>query len=199
VRLGIFGGTFDPPHLGHLILAMEARHQLELEVILWVLTPCPPHKQDQGITPLVDRLDMLHLTLEGEASFILSQVDVSRPAPHYALDTVNILRDEYPGAELTYLMGGDSLRDLLTWHQPVEFVESCDWLGVMGRPGVQADLHTLEARIPGILGKVRFMETPQIGISASELRQRIRQGRPYRYYIPEPVYKLIRERQIYKE
>lgn len=199
MRLGIFGGTFDPPHLGHLILAMEARHQLELEVILWVLTPHPPHKEDQEITPLVDRLDMLHLAFEGEASFILSEVDIARSAPHYAVDTVNLLRGEYKGAELTYLMGGDSLRDLLTWHRPVGFVAACDWLGVMERPGVQADLHTLEGRIPGILDKVKFMDTPQIGISSSELRQRIRQGRPFRYYTPEPVYKLIQERQIYKE
>lgn len=198
MQLGIFGGTFDPPHLGHLILAMEARYQLDLDRILWVLTPCPPHKPDQEITPLADRFDLLNLAIEDEASFILSEVDVSRPAPHYAVDTVNLLRNEYPGAELTYLMGGDSLRDLLTWHRPVDFVAACDWMGVMRRPGAEAALPELEAQIPGILRKVRFMETLEIGISSSELRQRIHQGRPYRYYLPEPVYKLIRERHLYQ-
>lgn len=199
MRLGVFGGTFDPPHLGHLILAMEARSQLELDKALWVLTPFPPHKQDQEITRLADRLDMLNLAIGDEPNFELSEVEISRAGPHYALDTVNLLKEDFPDASLTYLMGGDSLRDLLTWHRPADFVAACDWLGVMKRPGARAALNTLEGEIPGILEKVMFMETPEIEISSSELRQRIRQGRPYRYYLPEPVYRLIRERHLYQE
>ncbi len=199
MRLGIFGGTFDPPHLGHLVLAMEARHQLELDRVLWVLTPFPPHKQDQEITTLADRLDMLNLAIANEPSFELSKVEISRPGPHYAIDTVYLLRDEYPGAALTYLMGGDSLRDLLTWHRPADFVAACDWLGVMKRPGAASALQTLEVEIPGILEKLKFLETPEIGISSSDLRQRIRQGQPYRYYLPEPVYRLIWERHLYQK
>jgi nicotinate-nucleotide adenylyltransferase len=178
---------------------MEARSQLELDKVLWVLTPFPPHKQDQEITGLADRLDMLNLAIGDEPNFELSEVEISRPGPHYALDTVKLLRDDFPDASLTYLMGGDSLRDLLTWHRPADFVAACDWLGVMKRPGARAALNILEGEIPGILEKVMFMETPEIGISSSELRQRIRQGHPFRYYLTEPVYRLIRERHLYQE
>jgi nicotinate-nucleotide adenylyltransferase len=178
---------------------MEARSQLELDKVLWVLTPFPPHKQDQEITGLADRLDMLNLAIGDEPNFELSEVEISRPGPHYALDTVNLLKDGFPGASLTYLMGGDSLRDLLTWYRPADFVAACDWLGVMKRPGARAALNTLEEEIPGILEKVMYMETPEIEISSSELRQRIHQGRPYRYYLTEAVYRLIRERHLYQE
>ncbi|MCK5314908.1 MAG: nicotinate-nucleotide adenylyltransferase [Anaerolineales bacterium] len=199
MRIGIFGGTFDPPHLGHLILAAEAKHQLELDKVLWVLTPFPPHKRGQSITPLADRLDMLLQAIADDTSFELSRVEIDRPGPHYALDTVKLLREAYAGVELTYLMGGDSLRDLTTWHRPEEFVAACDWLGVMCRPGAHPEVHDLEALIPGISKKVKFVEAPEIGISSSELRQRIAQGRSYRYYLPKPVYQLIRERLLYQE
>ncbi len=199
MRIGIFGGTFDPPHLGHLILAAEAKHQLELDKVLWVLTSFPPHKRGQSITPLADRLDMLLQAIADDTSFELSRVEIDRPGPHYALDTVKLLREAYAGVELTYLMGGDSLRDLTTWHRPEEFVAACDWLGVMCRPGAHPEVHDLEALIPGISKKVKFVEAPEIGISSSELRQRIAQGRSYRYYLPKPVYQLIRERLLYQE
>src|SRR4030042_4938152 len=102
MRLGIFGGTFDPPHVGHLILADEARVQLGLERVLWVLTPNPPHKMDQAITPLVDRLDMLRAALGDALHFELSRVDIDRPPPHYAVDTVRLLRRHHPDDTLVY-------------------------------------------------------------------------------------------------
>ena len=119
MRIGIFGGTFDPPHLGHLILADEAHAQLELDRLLWVLTPDPPHKLHQSITPLVDRLDMLRATIAGNNAFELSMVDIERAGPHYAVDTLLILGRSYPGDALIYVMGGDSLRDLPTWYRPL--------------------------------------------------------------------------------
>jgi nicotinate-nucleotide adenylyltransferase len=142
---------------------------------------------------------MLLLAIAGEASFELSRVEIDRPGPHYALETVNLLKREYPGVELIYLMGGDSLRDLTTWHRAEEFVAACDWLGVMCRPGAHPEIHELEAHIPGVLKKVKFVDSTEIGISSSDLRQRIVQGLPYRYYLPEPVYKLIQERHLYQE
>jgi nicotinate-nucleotide adenylyltransferase len=197
MRLGIFGGTFDPPHSGHLILADEAHSQLELDRIHWVLTPFPPHKQDIHITPLEDRLTMLQSVIRDEPTYEISWVEIERDGPHYAVDTMNILRDIYPKAELIYLMGGDSLDDLPTWHRPVAFVTACDELGVMGRPGSEPDLRTLEQKIPGVREKFRLVESPVIDISSSDIRTRVATGRPFRHYLPLEVYQIILERGLY--
>ncbi len=142
--IGIFGGTFDPPHIGHLILAAEAHAQLGLDRLLWVLTPDPPHKQDRVITLLEHRLAMVRLALADAPEFELSTVEMDRPGPHYALDTVKIIADQNPGANLVYLMGGDSLRDLPLWHRPADFVKACHFIGVMRRPGDNIYLAGLE-------------------------------------------------------
>ena len=117
-NVGIFGGTFDPPHLGHLILASEALDQLGLARLLWVLTPMPPHKLDREITPLDHRLAMLNLALADWPQFQLSTIEIDRPGPHFTLDTVRLARAQHPGASMTLLIGGDSLRDLPSWHCP---------------------------------------------------------------------------------
>jgi len=197
-RIGIFGGTFDPPHLGHLILAAEAYHQLGLHRLLWVLTPDPPHKQKKFITPLQHRLDMLHATLAGDPNFELCPVDINRPGPHYAIDTVRILKAEHPGVDWIYLMGGDSLNDLHTWRNPLELVASVTSLGVMVRPGAKIDLADLEKKTRGVSAKVKFIKAPLIGISASEIRQRVADGLPYRYLVPLEVYKIIHDRGLYR-
>ena len=106
MRIGVFGGTFDPPHIAHLILADECRHQLELDRVLWVLTQTPPHKLGQVISPLEQRLALLQAALAGEGAFQISRADIDRPAPHYAVDTLRILRTENPTDSLVYLMGG---------------------------------------------------------------------------------------------
>ncbi len=195
--LGIFGGTFDPPHLGHLILADEARHALGLERVLWVLTPDPPHKQGQTLAPLHHRRAMLELTLTGEPSFELSTVEINRPGPHYALDTVRLLADQNPGRDLVYLMGEDALRDLPAWHRPADFLAAVHALGVMHRPGARADLAALEAVLPGIRAKVRFVNAPQVEIAASDIRQRIAAGRPFRHFLVPGVYDYIRQHRLY--
>ncbi len=197
MNLGIFGGTFDPPHIGHLILAAEAQDQLGLERVLFVLTPDPPHKAGQPITPVADRLAMLQAALGDAPDFVVSRVDIDRLPPHYALDTMRLLHKEYPEDSLTYLMGGDSLADLPLWHSPGEFVQACDAIGVMLRPGHVADLPALEAVLPGITRRVRFVQAPLLDISSSHLRERIAQERPFRYYLPEAVYQIILERKIY--
>jgi nicotinate-nucleotide adenylyltransferase len=189
--IGIFGGTFDPPHLGHLILAAEARAQLDLTRLLWVLTPDPPHKQGQSIAPLEQRLEMVRLAIGNDPQFELSNVDLSRPGPHYALDTVKLLAGQNPGAELVYLMGGDSLRDLPTWHRPADFLSACHRIGVMRRPGDAVELDILEKKLPGLTAKVRFVEAPLLDIAAREIRARIAEGRPFRYFLPERVYEYI--------
>ena len=199
MRLGIFGGTFDPPHLGHLILAAEAYAQLGLERVLWVLTPYPPHKGNLPTTSLEDRLALLTAALDDDPAFELSRVDIDRPAPHYAVDTLCLLREQYPQAMLVYLMGGDSLVDLPLWHRPSDFVQSCDEIGVMLRPGNAMNLDILEARLPGLRARARLMRAPLLEISSSDVRLRIAQGQPYRYFLPDSVYRLIQNRQFYQE
>ena len=196
--IGIFGGTFDPPHIGHMILASEAMDQLSLDRLLWVLTPYPPHKQGQAITPLHFRLEMLELALAGNPAFELSQVDIHRPPPHYAVDTVRTIHSQLPNARLAYLIGGDSLRDLPTWHKPADFLAACDILGVMRRPGDQIDDSTLKGDLPGLIEKIRFIEAPLLEISASEIRRRVSEGRPYRYYLPASVFEYIQQNHLYQ-
>ncbi|MBL7164814.1 MAG: nicotinate (nicotinamide) nucleotide adenylyltransferase [Anaerolineales bacterium] len=198
MRLGIFGGTFDPPHIAHLILAEEALHQLDLDLILWVLTSNPPHKLGQPITSLGHRLDMLQAAIFDNPQFEISRVDIDRPSPHYAVDTVCLLREEYPHAELVYLMGGDSLRDLPRWHNPADFVSACDSLGVVRRRKAQIELEDLEMLIPEITPKVQFVEAPLLEIAASQIRQSIRDGRPFRYFLPPEVYQIIQTRKLYR-
>jgi nicotinate-nucleotide adenylyltransferase len=197
MRLGVFGGTFDPPHLGHLILAAEAHAQLGLERVLWVLTPYPPHKTDQPITRLSDRLDLLAAALDDDPAFELSRVDIDRSAPHYAVDTLSLLRAQYPHAMLVYLMGEDSMIDLPLWHRPGDFIHGCEEIGVMLRPGHAMNLDVLEARLPGLRARARLVRAPLLEISSSDVRRRIAQGQPYRYFLTESVYRLVNDRHLY--
>jgi nicotinate-nucleotide adenylyltransferase len=195
--IGIFGGTFDPPHLGHLILSAEAHAQLHLDRLLWVLTPDPPHKKDQNISPLEHRLAMLKLALVDSPEFELSTVDLDRLGPHYALDTVEILAAQNPGANLVYLMGGDSLRDLPLWHRPADFISACQFIGVMRRPDDGIDLPGLENTFRGFAAKVLFLKAPLIDISAHEIRVRVAHGRPFRYFLPPAVYQYVEDHALY--
>ena len=197
-RIGIFGGTFDPPHLGHLILASEARVQLKLTRLLWVLTPVPPHKMNRPISSLDDRLAMVKLALNDEPSFELSNIEIERPGPHYTLDTVRIFSKLYPNDDLILLLGGDSLRDLPTWHRPADLVAACHQIGVMRRPGDSIDMASLEKKIPGLNSKVKFVEAPLLEIASSEIRRRAARGLQFRYYLLPTVYQYIQEHNLYR-
>ncbi|HSQ27820.1 MAG TPA: nicotinate-nucleotide adenylyltransferase [Anaerolineales bacterium] len=196
-RLGVFGGTYDPPHIGHLILAEEALYQLQLDRILWMLTPDPPHKIGREITDIGHRIEMLKLALADEPCFELSYMDIHRPAPHYAADTMQLLQLQHPQSQWVYLMGGDSLSDLPTWMRPLEFVRACDEIGVMLRPGHDIDLDVLELALPGLKDKVRFLQAPLLEISSTRLREKMAQGAAYRYYLLPSVYNYIENRQLY--
>jgi nicotinate-nucleotide adenylyltransferase len=184
--------------LGHLILASEALDQLKLDRLLWVLTSNPPHKLHQPVSPSEQRLELVRVAASSDPHFELSRVDLDRPGPHYAVDTVRLLQDQFVGAELFYLMGGDSLRDLPSWYHPQELVERVSGLGVMRRPGVTLDLSALAGQLPGIQAKVNFIDTPRLEISSTAIRQRIEKGRPYRYFLPQGVFEKIEEKQYYR-
>ena len=198
-RIGLFGGTFDPLHIGHLILASEAQYQLELTRLLWTLTPEPPHKQDQPITPVEHRLAMVNLAIADNPSFELSRVELDRPGPHYTLDTINLVAEQNPHAEIVPVIGGDSLHDLPTWHRPKDLLYAAHWIGVMRRPGESANLEALERELPGISSKVHYVDAPLLEIASREIRSRIADGRPFRYYLPDPVYHYINQHQLYHQ
>lgn len=198
-RVGLFGGTFDPPHVGHLILASEARSQLELKRILWTVTPDPPHKQDQWITPLEHRLAMVKLAIRDNPFFELSRVELDRPGPHYTVDTIRLLAEQNPDAEIVPIIGGDSLHDLPTWHQPKELLYAAHWVGVMRRPGEEPDLQELERELPGISSKVHYVDAPLLEIASREIRNRVATGQPFRYYLPNPVYHYINKHHLYQQ
>jgi nicotinate-nucleotide adenylyltransferase len=195
--VGIFGGTFDPPHLGHLILAEEARVQLGLERLLWMLTPDPPPKQGHDISPLSARLEMLRAALAGNPAFEISTIEIDRPGPQFAVDTARLVAAAYPGCQVVYLVGGDSLRDLPKWRDPRGLVAALDGLAVMRRPGVRLDLDALEAAVPGIGAKLRFVDAPLIDISSTLVRRRAREGGTYRYFVPPAVAEIIARRGLY--
>lgn len=199
MRIGIFGGTFDPPHLGHLILAGEACDQLRLDQILWVLTSDPPHKQEQVIYPVEQRFELLKATVESNPNFRISMVEMEKPSPHYAVDTIRLLAKQYLGAELFYIMGGDSLHDLPTWHEPGELIRESTGLGVMRRPDDEIDFLSLEAKLPGITKKINFIEAPLLQISSRQIRKRIAERRHFRYYLPLSVYDLIQRHHFYSQ
>lgn len=198
-QIGLFGGTFDPPHLGHLILASEAYSQLELDRLLWILTPEPPHKQEQPITPIEYRLDMVQLAIQDNPTFELSRIEMDRPGPHYTLDTIELIAQQYPDADITPIIGGDSLRDLPTWHRPRDLLYACHWVGVMRRPGESANLDVLEHELPGISSKVHYVDAPLLEIASREIRGRIAERKPYRYYLHPAVYEYIEKHHLYQQ
>jgi nicotinate-nucleotide adenylyltransferase len=196
--IGVLGGTFDPPHLGHVALAKSAHSSLKLARVLWVVTADPPHKPNDPISPVEDRLAMVRAAVQGSPGFEISRVDIDRPAPHYALDTMKILRGHYPDTRLAYLMGSDSLRDLPKWHEPDRFMEACDLLVVLRRPEADPDLEQLAATLPGIIAKLEMLPPPIVDISAQDIRRRVRLGEPYSHLVPSGVAKIIIARNLYQ-
>jgi nicotinate-nucleotide adenylyltransferase len=195
---GVFGGTFDPPHLGHLILAESGRQALGLDKVLWVVTAQSPLKPSEDKAPVELRLEMVAAAIRGNAAFEISRVDVDRPPPHYAVDTLRLLAAAQRGARFAYLVGEDSLRDFPIWHRPQQLVLACDVIGVMERSGAEPDLADLEAVLPGLTARVRFFRAPIIDIASRDLRQRVRAGESIRYLVPQGVEEIIRRHGLYR-
>jgi nicotinate-nucleotide adenylyltransferase len=198
-RLGIFGGTFDPPHCGHLKLAEEAVLQLNLDLVLWVLTPDPPHKRGRRITPWQYRLEMVTAAIINHQKFAISRVDIDRPPPHFAVDTIHLLRNSYPAYEFVYLIGGDSLRDLPDWHTPDLFLESIDWLGVLRRPHIRYNLARLEQEIDGISKKILWIDAPPIDVSSTGLRKLMSSHPGCPEQLPDAVCRIIKKHGLYQK
>lgn len=197
-KIGLFGGTFDPPHIGHLILASEAAHQLNLSRLLWMLAPDPPHKQNQSITSLSHRLEMLKRMIADNPLFEISYLEIDRPGPHYTIDTVRLLAQQELETDIILLLGGDSLRDIPTWRLPSELVTAVSKIGVMRRPSDSFDMPALEEKIPGLTEKVVFIDALLQNLSSQEIRRRALNGEAYRYYMLPSVYDYVEANRLYR-
>jgi nicotinate-nucleotide adenylyltransferase len=196
-RLGVFGGSFDPPHLGHLALGKAALEGLRLARVLWMLTPAPPHKQGWDLSSLGIRERMVLVMVAQDGRFELSRMEMERPGPHYMVDTLTELRRRTPSDELVLLLGGDSLRDLPSWGRPQELIELCR-LGVMRRPGAEPDLSQLELILPGIGARIEFFEAPRMDISSTDIRRRVKDGEPFRQLLLPEVAEIIATEGLYR-
>lgn len=196
-RIGIFGGTFDPVHIGHLIIATELAEALALDQVLFVPAGQPPHKSDQPVSADADRLAMLRLAIAGNRCFSVTTLELDRPGPSYTADLLTTLAAELPTARLVFLMGEDSLRDLPTWHDPTTIVRLAE-IGVAMRPDSAADLDAICQALPAARGRIHVVATTPIGISSSELRSQVGRGGSIRYQVPVPVETYIRASGLYR-
>jgi nicotinate-nucleotide adenylyltransferase len=198
-RLGILGGTFDPVHCGHLVIAEEARVRLNLTEVRFVPAGQPPHKSGRPVSPATDRLAMLRLAIAGNTAFTFTTMEIERTGPSYTVDTLSQLaRDEGPDCALHFIVGGDALPDLLSWREPARILALCT-LVVVRRPDVKpVDLRDLQARLPALAEKLIVLDGPQFGVSGTEIRQRVAEELPVRYQVPEAVWAYIREHRLYQ-
>jgi nicotinate-nucleotide adenylyltransferase len=196
-RIGILGGTFDPPHIGHLVLADCAIESLNLDQLLFVPAGDPPHKHNETRQTIEHRLAMLQLALEPDPRFTLSRIDVDRPGPHYAADMVRIIKDQNPDAELYFVMGGDSFHDLPNWYCPEALIELCR-LAVMPRATSEIWPEMHEDVLPGTAKTVVMIDAPLVELSSTEIVERLMHHKSVRYLVPEPVLRYIDSHECYQ-
>jgi len=197
-RIGILGGTFDPIHIGHLILAEEAWFQLQLDRIYLAPAGDPPHKLGRQLAPVRDRLCMAECATADSDHVIISRVDADRPGPHYTSDMVRFVQaDAGPNTEIYFLMGMDSLRDLPTWHEAAWLVEHAR-LVALSRHDVELDWAALEAALPGLRSRVIILDMPELEIASHVIQQRVRNGQPIRHMVPRVVEAYIQKHSLYR-
>lgn len=196
LKLGIFGGTFDPPHIGHLILAEEAREQLALEKVLWVVAGQSPFKQDKPLSPPEVRAAMTRAAIGDNPSFEVSRFDLDRPTPHYTVDLLRLLRGQFPQARLHFIMGEDSLVDFPRWREPQEILKMAR-LAVSQRPGADNALQPVLQAMPELMNSVDWVKAPQLEIASSEIQRRVRNRQTVRYMLPPAVIEIIWRENLY--
>jgi nicotinate-nucleotide adenylyltransferase len=197
-RIGLLGGTFDPPHVGHLWLATLARDTLDLDRVLVMPAPVPPHKLGRRISPIADRVALVSAAIADDAFLELSTLELDRPGPSYTIETVErLLPTLGPTDELVLLMAADSLADIDGWREPERLLHLVRW-AVGPRPGVEApDRSALERRFGADAGRITLLDGPALDVSASAIRARVAAGRTIRYLVPERVEAEIAARHLY--
>jgi nicotinate-nucleotide adenylyltransferase len=195
-RVGLLGGTFDPPHYGHLVAAQEVAWRLELDRVLFLPARQNPLKRGEPNSSAEERCEMVRLAIDGNPVFELSRLDLDRPPPSYTADLLRVL--ESPECELFFVVGADLLPELRRWREPAEILRLAR-LAVVNRPGAPSpDLNRLEELAPGAGLRATLVEIPGIDIASREIRQRVRSGRPIRYLTPPAVERYIAERGLYR-
>jgi nicotinate-nucleotide adenylyltransferase len=198
MKLGVLGGTFDPVHSGHIMMAGEARERLKLDRVLMVPAGRPMSKMGQRVTAAWHRLAMLRLASEGRPWLEVSEMEIERPGPSYTVDTIAALGGQ-PGQDdaIFFILGWDSLAQLPTWHKPGHLINLCRLVAVP-RPGQpRPDIKKLEEAIPGISERVLFLERPCVDISAAAIREAVGRGESVEGLVPEGVADYIRENELY--
>ena len=198
-RIGILGGTFDPPQLGHLILAEYSRETLHMDHILFVPVADHPVKQGEMRLPIKHRLAMLRLAVSDNPHFSISRVDIDREGPHYSADTVNVIREQFPEAELYFVMGGDNLRTLPTWKRAQDLYRCCR-LAVMKRADEDIAPSMHDDVLPGLSQKVDIVDVPLLSLwlSSTYVTERLRDDLSVRYLVPDAVLDYIADYDLYR-
>ncbi len=191
------GGTFNPPHIGHLVCAQEALDDLGLDRVVWIPVNTPPHKRSEGDPGVEHRLAMCRIAVGGEPRFSVSEFEARRSGASYTVDTLEALHDRAPGIELTFIVGGDMAASLPLWRDPERIVRLAS-LAVAERDGVARDVILQRvAAIPGAAERVRFFDMPRVDVSSSLIRRRVAEGRPVRYLVPDGVAQYIDREGLY--
>ena len=197
MRTGVYGGTFDPIHLGHLILAEACREALSLDRVLFVVAGRPPHKPDPAASTN-HRAEMVRLAVAGQPAFEVSDIESRRPGPHYSFETLAALQLENSAEDLFFLIGADSLADLPYWREPAR-IASSSTIVVVNRPGLhqQADLVRAVDLGPGAR-PIQSVDAPLIGIASKDIRARLADGRSIRYLVPRAVEEYLKSHRLYR-
>lgn len=200
MRIGIFGGTFDPVHLGHLVLAEQCREQCRLDEVWFVPAGTPPHKSRTGITPAQERREMLEFAIAGHERFRISLCEFARSGPSFTVDTLAQLAQESPGHEWFLLLGADSVHDLPTWRDPHRILQQATVVAVNrgDSPGMQLD-ELAASFSPDELQRILTVTIPGLEISSSDIRERARAGRSVRYLVPRAVEMYLNQRNLYRD
>jgi nicotinate-nucleotide adenylyltransferase len=199
-KIGVLGGTFDPIHLGHLIVSEYIREKLGLREVLFIPAGQPwlKLKEEKHVSAAEHRLAMVRLAVASNRYFKVSTIEIDRSGPSYSIDTVLALKSRLgAGAEIYFIVGPDALAKLPKWKDPARLLEACKVVGI-GRPGHgNADLRALESALPGVSQSIKLVDVPQIDISSTDIRKRVSQGLSIRYLVPEAVEKYIAEHKLY--
>lgn len=200
MKIGIFGGTFNPVHLGHLLLAQTALEVCGLDRVWFVPCARPPHKPAHDLAPARDRIAMLRAAVCGNGAFSVSRVEVRRGGLSFAVETLEILQRDHPGHRWFFLAGMDSLLDLHRWREVHRLLHLCRFV-TLARPGVDPPVSAAALHLPEALGReliASMVPGRRLDLSSSEIRQRVASGRSIRYLVPEAVDGLIRHRGLYR-
>jgi nicotinate-nucleotide adenylyltransferase len=199
VRRGLLGGTFDPPHIGHLQIAEAARRKLCLDEVVFIPAGSPWVKASMKVTPACHRLEMVRLAAAGVPYFSVNDIEVKRPGPSYTWQTIQELKSRYPDDELYFILGWDNLSSLPSWHHPDRIIKAACLVAAprVGTP--RPNVHELDERVPGLAAHTAILSEPEINVSATSIRERVRKGESIDHLVPAAVTKYIAQHNLYKE